>query len=87
MAELEALSARIDSVEGVLAEDDAWLDRNARMAQGYGLGDAFARRLEARARLAALRDSLEAVYDALARRVSDLGPADPRPPLRDDPSP
>jgi hypothetical protein len=89
-AELEALGARIDSVEARLAEDDAWLDRNGRMAQGYGLGDAFARRLEGRARRAALRDSLVEAYDQRVQRFfRRFGPASPvrRPALPEKPSP
>lgn len=84
--ELRPVAEQLDSLRERIAEDDRWMEQNARLMEGYGQHAEYAERLSLRARRARAHDALVEVYntrmrEAYRRRwvVSPL-PA-PRPPL------
>jgi len=69
LTSLEPLVAQIDSLESALAEDDAWLQRNGRIAQEYSEHQQLAERLSLRNRRARAHDALVDAHDARIDRL------------------
>ncbi len=86
-ASLDPVTQQIDRLAAQLAEDDEWIERNARLTQQYAVHDQFAERLESRGRRRVAYNALVDAYnDEIVRLYTRfyLAPMPaPSPPVRD----
>jgi hypothetical protein len=88
---LSPMLEQIDSLEATISEDDTWISRNERLAQGYGRHRDYADRLVLLAQRARAHEVLVETYNRRVRslyRRFYLAPARaPTPPFRETLSP
>lgn len=84
---LEPVVRQMDRLEGEVRRDDAWIERNSRLAQEYAQHGDFAQRVAARGRRVRTHDALVESYNEQLRYVYRrfyLAPLPaPHPPLRE----
>lgn len=81
---LEPVLVQMDSLAGLVAAEDLWLERNGRLTQGYGQSVEFGEHLTRRGELVRLHNAyVDSYNEALreAHRRTYLGPI-PTPTLR-----
>jgi hypothetical protein len=64
---LGIVTEQIETLAAQLAEDDDWIERNARLTQQYSQHDQFASRIEARGRRRTAHNALVDSYNEQAR--------------------
>ena len=69
LRDLSPILAQVDTLEARISEDNTWISRNERLAQGYGRHRDYADRLELRAQRTRAHNVLVETYNGRVRSL------------------